>query len=162
MVKDKKNLSKYFFFNTKYLSHLYLSHLNVQFIDYFFVCARLYKSLLPHKNVKTPITIRYFIVWNILSWSQKRPNRPKMAPRPKWNPKALNVKGKFDTLILSFIQRIKRSNKGKRTRTLNKFETNLAGLLSGSRKRCCNRKKMFVTLIIFYQRVITLISERHF
>lgn len=129
-------------------------------INYFFECARLYKSLFPHKNVTTPTPKRYFMVWNMFNWSQKSPKSPKMAPRPKWNPNALSVNGKFETLTLSFIQRINKRKRGKQTRTLNKLDTNLAGLLSGSRKRCCNEKKrennFFISLWLSFLSVLDI------
>lgn len=125
--------------------HQILFHsLELQLVDYFFPCAILYKSLFPHKNVRQPMPIRYLTVWNMFSCNQKNPKRPKMAASPRWKPRALGVKGKLDTLMRSLAHKMRRRRRGRQMRTLNKLETNFAGLLSGSRNKCWKKKKKYL------------------
>lgn len=44
------------------------------------------RSRLPHRNVTAAMGMSKRIVWNISNLNQNRPNRPRMAPKPRWNP----------------------------------------------------------------------------
>ena len=59
-----------------------------------------------------------------------------MAPRPRWNPKAVSEKGNDEMLTPNFIQAISMIPKGSKQRPVKAVETTVGGLFSGSLNKC--------------------------